>query len=68
MLFGMSTATKPARPLSPVVVELLRKTPPQFAGVRRHIIAHGGLSKGLRRAILAGQFGRELREHMAGLG
>jgi len=50
-----------ASAFAPNVQRLLDRTPKQFKGVRRHIIAHGTLPKGLRRAIDAGQFERELR-------
>jgi len=42
------------------VVELLRRTPKNFKGVRKHIIKHGGIPRGLRRAISSGQFKSEL--------
>ena len=53
-------AVKTARPLKPTVIELLRRTPSQFTAVRRHIVAHGTLPKGLRAAVIAGQFRNEL--------
>jgi len=54
------TKRRDGTPYSPNVVELLKRTPKKFAGVRRHIVNHGTLPKGCRTAVLAGQFGADL--------